>query len=286
MDDPSKFSLEYAAPDDDLKELISSFYHFRIDIEGTQQIERADRAQFRFLLRGGGGYEFCDGTYMDAAAISIIGPTTGPTTGHLDGAVEIFGAGLQPAGWGILMGAEGDKHSDRLIDAVAVFGAGLLQVRDALRAAGTMEAKVAIGNDFARSLLKRAESAPFWFTRTVDKWLISNSNPQLDDLIAETGLSQRQVERMTKRFYGVTPKMLARKHRALRAASALVRNDADGIETLSGDFYDQSHLIRELKQFTGLTPGEMRSAPPALNRRIAEGRKGLTGKVDPLVSDG
>jgi AraC-like DNA-binding protein len=65
----------------------------------------------------------------------------------------------------------------------------------------------------------------------------------------------------------------------------LVRNDKDGAERAAEGFYDQSHLIRELKHFTGLTPGEMRAAPPELNRRIAEGRKGLTGKVDPLVSD-
>ncbi|MEQ9661500.1 MAG: AraC family transcriptional regulator [Parasphingopyxis sp.] len=285
MDDLSKFSLEYAAPADDLKELVSSFYHFRADVEETRQTERADRAQFRFLLSGSGGYEFHDGSYHESSLISIIGPTTGPTIGHIKGPLEIFGAGLQPAGWGTLMGTEGHKHSDSLIDAIAVFGEGLLQVRDALIAAPTMAAKVEIANEFARGLLSRADSAPFWFTRTVDKWLLSDASPKLEDLIAETGLSKRQVERMTKRFYGATPKLLARKHRALRAASALVRNDPEGADTAAEGFYDQSHLIRELKQFTGFTPGKMRASPPELNRRVAEGRKGLSGQVDPLVSD-
>lgn len=288
MTDLSKLALEYAPPADDLKELISSFYLFRVNNEPGEagaQLERADRAQFRFLLEGGGSWEFCDGKTMGAAPITIIGPTTGPSTGRFEGPIEIFGAGLQPAGWGSLMGIEGDSHTDRLIDATAIFGSGILAVHAALKAAETMDAKVAIGNEFTRKLLDRADPAPFWFTRLVDRWLSSASSPDIDELIAESGLSKRQVERMTKRFYGSPPKLLARKYRALRAASALIRHEAGTEDLLEDGFYDQSHLIRELKQFTGITPGQMHDAPPELNQEIAAGRKKLTGMVSKLISD-
>lgn len=285
MTDLSKLALEYAPPADDLKELISSFYWFRIDIEEGEQVERADRAQFRFILKGGGGWEFRDGNFMEASAVTIIGPTTGPSTGKFQGPLEIFGAGLQPAGWGSLMGADGEKHTDRLIDATAIFGEGLMDVHLALAAAETMEAKVAIGNEFARKLLQRADPAPFWFTRLVDDWLTGSPSPDINDLIEASGLSKRQVERMTKRFYGSPPKLLARKYRALRAASALVRHEAETGDLLEDGFYDQSHLIREIKQFTGITPGKMSEAPPELNQEIAEGRKKLSGKVSKLISD-
>ncbi len=280
MTDLSKFSLDYAVPADDLKELISSFYLFQADIDDTRQSERADRAQFRFLLAGGGGYEFCDGHYMDSAAVTIIGPTTGPTTGIIKGPLEIFGAGLQPAGWGALMGGEAEKYINRLIDATAIFGTGLLDVHAALGAAASLAEKVAIGNDFTRGLLAGADASPLWFTRIVDGWLIAGPSPRLDDLIAQTGLSNRQVERMTKRFYGASPKLLARKYRALRAASALVRN-----EQVDDGFYDQSHLIREIKQFTGFTPGKMRKQTEPLTRATTERRKLLSGEVNPLISD-
>lgn len=288
MTDLSKLALEYAAPADDLKELISSFYLFSVANEpgeAGEQIERADRAQFRFILTGSGSWEFCDGTRMNSAPITIIGPTTGPSIGRFEGPLEIFGAGLQPAGWGSLMGAEGDKHTDRLIDATAIFGDGMLDVHAALKAAPTMEAKVAIGNVFTRKLLDRADPAPFWFTRLVDDWLSSSPSPDINDLIEESGLSKRQVERMSKRFYGSPPKLLARKYRALRAASQLLRHEAEAEDLLEDGFYDQSHLIRELKQFTGITPGKMSEAPPELSQEIAQGRKKLTGKVSKLISD-
>ncbi len=281
MTEESPIALEFAPPAEDLQELVSTFYLFAADIEESTQTERADRAQLRFLLKGGGGYEFSDGVYIESAAVSIIGPTTGPRTGFIKGPVEIFGIGLQPAGWGSLMGADAERHVNRLIDAAELLGEGVLETHAAIAAAPTLADKVKIAETFMRELLKNAETSPVWFTRIVDEWLAGSASPALDDLIERTGLSSRQVERMTKRFYGATPKLLARKYRALRASTVLVSEDGD-VEDV---FYDQSHLIREIKAFTGVTPGKMRKEPQDLTRQIAEGRKMLAGKVSKLVTD-
>ena len=62
--------------------------------------------------------------------------------------------------------------------------------------------------------------------RAVDAWLADNPSPVLDELVATTGLSRRQVERRCNALYGAPPKLLARKYRALRAAVALVQDGA------------------------------------------------------------
>src|SRR3546814_8806389 len=51
--------------------------------------------------------------------------------------------------------------------------------------------------------------------------------------------------------------MLARKYRAVRAASALARGEGLDSAQLGDAFYDQSHLIREIKRFAGATPGQL-----------------------------
>ena len=57
--------------------------------------------------------------------------------------------------------------------------------------------------------------------RAIEAWLVASPAPAVEDLVAATGLSRRQVERRTKALYGVPPKLLSRKYRALRAAVTL-----------------------------------------------------------------
>ena len=50
-------------------------------------------------------------------------------------------------------------------------------------------------------------------------------------------------------------------------------------------FYDQSHLIREMKQFTGLTPRQMRTEPSQLAKLTISRRLALGGQVHRIISD-
>src|SRR3546814_2234328 len=75
-------------------------------------------------------------------------------------------------------------------------------------------------------------------------------------------MSIRSVERMTKHYYGLSPRMLARKYRAVRAAAAIARGETIDTDALGDAFYDQSHLIREIKRFAGATPGQLRTPSP------------------------
>jgi methylphosphotriester-DNA--protein-cysteine methyltransferase len=97
-------------------------------------------------------------------------------------------------------------------------------------------------------------------------------------------MSIRSVERMTKHYYGLSPRMLARKYRAVRAASALARGEGLDAAQLGDAFYDQSHLIREIKRFAGATPGQL-GKPTSYTEATTKGRKQLAGKVSPLVSE-
>ena len=58
-----------------------------------------------------------------------------------------------------------------------------------------------------------------------------------------------------------SPKQLMRKYRALRAATVLCDPEAPpGLRTkVESLFYDQPHMIREIRHFTGRTPGALDS---------------------------
>ncbi|KAJ8137471.1 hypothetical protein OY671_009316, partial [Metschnikowia pulcherrima] len=94
-------------------------------------------------------------------------------------------------------------------------------------------------------------------------------------------LSRRQIERKCNISYGAPPKVLARKYRASRAAVAMRGGEEGVADAIDRGFYDQSHMIREVKHFTGLTPRQIRADPGSLSQltilhRSASGGVGLT----------
>lgn len=280
----SPFELLYFPPDADLAEMVSSFYIARVDLPLFDEYERADRPQFRILSPADGEYIFADGHCIAATRAQIIGPTSGRVRAIARGPMRLFGFGLMPAGWATLMGGEANRLTDRAIDAADLYGSWIDEVVDTIIAAPDNDTRLVIGNNLVREILQKNDPAPVWFTRTVDQWLTASPSPVVAELVAATGMSIRSVERMTKYYYGLSPRMLARKYRAVRVASALARGEALDDIQFGDAFYDQSHLIRELKRFAGATPGQL-AKPSHYVEAVAKGRKQLAGKVSPMVSD-
>ena len=278
-------SLEYEAANAEVSPFVSSFYRFEYEGEPRSELERADRAQFRFYLRGNGEYHFCENRVDVGFPVTIVGPTTAPCSTACDGDVTIFGWGITPAGWVALMGVDAEKKIDHAFDAREIFGDWIMELRNQLAECKDLKEQVALAQNAINEIYREASKAPFEFTAKVDDWLIGNADPNVDELLETTGLSIRQLERTTRRYYGMPPKKLARKYRALRAAHILALCDSLDESEFSYTFYDQSHLIREVKQFTGLTPSQLRSGEALLTRMTMEGRNSMVGKANPLISE-
>lgn len=284
VDGSAPFELQYFPPDHDLADMVSSFYFARIDMPLFDEYERADRPQFRIMTNPSGEYVFADGHSFPATRATIIGPTSGSVRAICRGPTRLYGFGMMPAGWAALMGDEADKLTDRAIDAADLFGSWIDDATNALIGTDDVAERLVIANNIVREILKKDQPAPLWFIRIVDQWLTASASPQVPDLVQATGMSIRSVERMTKHYYGLSPRMLARKYRAVRAASALARGEGLDAAQLGDAFYDQSHLIREIKRFAGATPGQL-GKPTSYTEATTKGRKQLAGRVSPLVSE-
>ena len=92
------------------------------------------------------------------------------------------------------------------------------------------------------------------------RWLSSDLNPAVDDLHVAIPYSRRQVQRLVECYFGLPPQALARKYRALRAAGlmSLPRLSPEFEAALGEAFYDQSHMIREIRLFAGRTPSRLK----------------------------
>lgn len=276
------FSLNYAPPADDLREFISSYYVFRAELPAVTDVMRADFAQIRFLLRGSGFYRFGDGRVDRCPAAMVTGPTSAALAFNAIGPLEVFGISLLPAGWAAFIGCDSSELADRVEDASAIFGSLIHEIYGALGSTGNFETRASIANVALRALLHRNRQVPGWFTSATESWLTGALSPEIDELMRTTGLSARQLERMTNRIYGAPPKLLARKYRALRAASSIGAGHGDWQDVAGEAFYDQSHFIREFRRFVGMTPSAFQNAPPPVTRLTLERRK-LVGTLPRII---
>lgn len=276
--------LDFVVPSADLAEHVTLFYHFRTPLARFADTERAGHAQLRFRLSGANSrYDFADGTCQAVGPVHLLGPTTGPTESSADGPIEVLGFGLSPCGWATLIRSDASTMVNRAVDADDLFE-DVGSTVAALRVARTTADKVTVMEDFVRRSMAADRGDAQGFARQVDAWLAGAASPALEDLEAATRLSRRQVERRCNALYGAPPKVLARKYRALRAAVALVADGESVADLLARGFYDQSHLIREIKHFTGCTPRQLRANPSLLAHLTITGRSALAGRVMPLVS--
>ncbi|MPT47607.1 MAG: helix-turn-helix domain-containing protein [Sphingobium sp.] len=274
--------MRYWEPPYHLRYYFGAIYYFRVQASHYRDGTRADMPQLRFMLSTEGEYHFWDGRSAVTPRICILGPTMGATsfTAHAaDGVLRLFGVSVLPLGWQALGCEDAAGWVDRLYDAAEVHGPQYEDMFKRLRHLTEEDVEEGVNHlwAFLEQQLSPVPPMMFELVNAIDHWLGDKPAPRIEDLLTATGLSARQVTRYTNRLYGAPPKLLARKYRALRCASQIVLDKKSWIELCDeGSFYDQSHFIREIKQFLGHTPSQLLSDPSAVGRLTLQ-RRALTG---------
>jgi AraC-like DNA-binding protein len=102
-----------------------------------------------------------------------------------------------------------------------------------------------------------AASTPASLENAVRQIVSSQGRLRIEAIGELVGRSRQQIARLFADHVGLSPKMLARVIRAQRAVSHLREGPPVAPTALALDlgYYDQSHLVSELRELTGLTPG-------------------------------
>jgi AraC-like DNA-binding protein len=212
----------------------------------------------------------------------MIGATMAATEFFLDSPANVLGVSILPMGWLALGCGDADSCVDSLFDMTGRHGEQYQDMLETIRQERNPDIAVNAMWDFLATQLRPIAHETHDLVAIIDAWLSENSAPQVDDLNAAIGLSPRQVARYTKRIYGTSPKMLARKYRALRCAGFIVIDKKNWQELCEeGAFYDQAHFIREIKHFLGMTPHKLLNSPTEVTRWTTQ-RRAMTGLVSEL----
>jgi AraC-like DNA-binding protein len=261
---PDKIDVTHFSPSAALAPFVKQIYFFRCEQRQAHDRQPAALGHLMFFLRGGGTVKFQNGDAVSVAGAMQYGPGLASAEFVLDGPVHILGFALSPLGFGALTGKPANQFADRAVPAAEMFGAKIDVLAETL-SAGHSDGSLRIAelvNRATQFLLARIRPVPPAHVTMVQKvinWLSSDLDPDVEILYPQLGMSRSTAARLITRYFGSPPKQLMRKYRALRAATVLVDPNCTPelrakVESL---FYDQPHMIREIRQFAGRTPGAL-----------------------------
>lgn len=251
--------IEFAEPAPHLKSLISLYYRVCSDAPVFEEIDRADIGVVRFRLKGDGYLQFHDGSKSEKGMKNLlIGPGTAAAKIRLEGPIDVVGCCLLPLAWGgAIVDGDAIKFVDCASDALEILGPKAHNLPKLLAATNSMkETKDILDTAFsamARPVSKRTVTG----VEELRQWLAGSPSPDVQALTKGELARSRRFSRIGNRHFGGPPKMLARKVRALRAAQAITLNDGNICDEALDPFYDQPHMVREVKHFTGRSPGKL-----------------------------
>ncbi len=260
--------LQYYLPRADLRDYVRAYYYFATDVASVQPL-CAELGNIRVLLNGSGDL-YMPGADQPTRITStfLVGPTMGAYTMHADAGTRVFGVGIRPRGWVKLFNINAFEAADQVFDLsdVARRVAGV-ELAEVVGAADPREMATICDRYFTALLARRAKRA-IPYPQAIEDWLLHDETLDLDHLMAMTGVSRRQTERLAKMYFGASPKLLQRKYRALRAADTIRAGQSPWQNAAGPGYYDQSHFIKEFKTFIGVTPAQFFTAQTALMREV------------------
>jgi AraC-like DNA-binding protein len=262
-EDPELPHIEFVKATGKLLPHVESFYLFRNDAAEIEGIERVDLGQLRFMISGEGEVTFPDGHVERTRQIMVNGPGTAAATYKLHGPLHIFGVSLRGIGWKALIGLPAHKVADHIIDGEKLFCEQAPMLLERLRTMDKLEDMVAAIEPLLmmrQQEVKPVPKAHVTFLRVIREWT-ATEDPTIEWLYArmeeEAGMGERQVQRLCKEYFAGSPTHLKRKFRAIGAAMRIYQGAP--IDDAIGPFADQSHMINEIKHFTGHTPTTLRA---------------------------
>jgi len=285
---PSVPRVEYIAPSADMAGLLHTLFIVRSSEEHWEDMLPSYSAQLFSFVEGSGAVHFEDGEVAYSSDFTLNAPMLQAAPMVLGGPILHVGASFTPLGWSAFSGMAADKVHD------TSFAADEVVAAEVLAPVERQLAKCRSGEvsplEYSRSIEgmirevchvsgRMPPQDHFKLLEVIEEWLESAFTPPVSELYEALELGQRQVQRLCRRYYGVPPAQLVKRYRAIRAAMLLAHDDlsAELRDEVLSAYFDQAHLIHDIRRYTGRTP-KMLSKEPLAQEMLDPDGHGLTGK--------
>lgn len=275
------------APASDLADWIARLSVTRIELPPGETMSCglfADTAGMRVQLSGEIRLHTADGVQHHGPGALFCGPQSRLLPAHVTGTFISVGVSWRPSACNAIMGPRVQQFLDRAVPSRQLAPRFVPPLLDP---EGSPEEWLQILEDLFRLHLPALQSVG---TEPVvarfEEIAFVNPAMSIAQAAREIEVDRRRLERLVVRDFGMPPKQVLKRARALDMASYLrgVADDEEG-EALALRYYDESHLIREFIELFGMSPRQFTAMPQPLLTLNLEARQArrleMLGRIPP-----
>ena len=233
-----------------------------------------DTAFLRIQMVGDWTAQTIDGPLAHGRSALFFGPQSFRMPVAVTGSFCSIGISLRPGACHALKGPKLADYLDRIVPSDAI-GLPAEWILPRVNHDMTPDEMLGAMERMMAWLVDRAGGRePDPATLRFETAAFTDPNMSIAAFAKDCDIEQRRLERIIRRDFGMPPKQVLRRARALDMASHL-RGVADQAEAeeLALRYYDQSHLIREFIELFGMSPSQFISTPQPLMTLALESRQ-------------
>jgi AraC-like DNA-binding protein len=205
---------------------------------------------------------------------------TGPTSKasyFTSGTMRVWGIGILPVGWAKYFAIPAGDIADRFFDgSTHPAFTSFVPLADRLPGLDDAAAARAIDDHFVQRLAHAPRDDPAILA--AHRALVDDELASVAALAEKLGLSERSVERLSRRAFGFPPKLLLRRQRFLRSLARFMLDPAMAwIDALDYHYYDQAQFTRDFQRFMGMSPRAYAARPKPILGAAALARAAAAG---------
>ena len=157
-----------------------------------------------------------------------------------------------------------NEFTDRNFDGSSVWNREMSAMHEQLINAADTKERMELLENWIKAIIKKRDVHDALFWKKLTPQLNYTPLPLQDYLASAMGYSHKHIIQLFKEKCGLAPKMIQRVFRFNNVLIKAVEQSCVNWTSLSheGGYTDQSHFIREFKQFTGFTPLTLRKQRP------------------------
>ncbi|HEX6035446.1 MAG TPA: AraC family transcriptional regulator [Anaerolineales bacterium] len=170
--------------------------------------------------------------------------------------LQYLGVGFKPGGAYPFLQLPLSELQNQVVSLDAIWGTFAAEVRERLYAASTIQARFALLEQFLLARLCEAPPGLRAVQYAVAEIARHHGTLSIRELSESMGMSQKHLIAQFKQMVGCTPKELGRLHRFADILASIDLTQPVDWTLVAHQFryHDQSHFIRDFKEFTGRTP--------------------------------